>query len=156
MNIYIFQMKILEKILNFAWNKSTCSISKLHAGCMSVNLTTIYNLALSFVCGAQHGKGVVIFNSGYQGGRKLPKVWELRQLRSWGMNLIGRPRPGYENVFNNSFKRPLGAKTAGLFFKGYKTCQARFEERNFHGTYNYAYILKDFCSQQYIIVVNIF
>ena len=54
------------------------------------------------------------------------------------MNSIGRPRPGYENLFNNSFKRPLGAKTAGQFFKGYETCQARFEECNFQDMYNYA------------------
>ena len=54
-------------------------------------------------------------------------------------------RTGYENLFNNSFKRPLGAKTAGQFFKGYETCQARFKECNFQDMYNYAYILKHFC-----------
>ena len=72
------------------------------------------------------------------------------------MNSIGRPRPGYENLFNNSFKRQLGAKAAGQFFKAYETCQARFEECNFQDMYNYAYILKHFCKQQYIIVVKIF
>ena len=56
MDIHIFQMKILKKIFNFAWNKSPCSISKLYAGCMSVNFTTIYNLSISFQCAIQHGK----------------------------------------------------------------------------------------------------
>ena len=83
-------------------------------------------------------KGAVIFNAGYQGGRKLHGVWELQQLGCQGMNSIGRPRLGYENLSNNSFKRPLGAKTAGRFFKGYETCQARFEESNFQDMYNYA------------------
>ena len=47
--------------------------------------------------------------------------------------------PGYEihrksntgvcgNLFNNSSKRSLGVKTAGQFFKGYETCQDRYEE----------------------------
>ena len=60
------------------------------------------------------------------------------------MNSIGRPRPEHENLFNNSFKRPLGAKTAGQFYKSYETCQARSEECNFQDMYNYAYILKHF------------
>ena len=67
------------------------------------------------------------------------------QLGSWGMNSIGRPRPGYGNLFNNSFKIPLGTKTAGQFFKGYETCQARFRECNFQGMYDYPYIPKHFC-----------
>ena len=67
---------------------------------------------------------------------------------SWdprGMKSIGRPRPGYENLFNNSSMRSLSAKTAGQFFKGYETCQARYEECSFQDMYNYAYILKYFC-----------
>ena len=61
------------------------------------------------------------------------------------MNSIGRPRPGYENLFNNSFKSPLGVKTSRQIFKAYETCQARFEECNFQDMYNYVYILKHFC-----------
>ena len=60
------------------------------------------------------------------------------------MNSIGRPRPEHENLFNNSFKRPLGAKTAGQVFKAYETCQARFGGCNFQDMYNYANILKRF------------
>ena len=47
------------------------------------------------------------------------------------MKSIGRPRPEYENLFNNSSKRPLCAKTAGKFFTRYETFQAKFEESNF-------------------------
>ena len=66
-------------------------------------------------------KGEVIFNAGYQGGRKLPGVSKLQQLGPRGMKSLGRPRLGYENLFNNSSKRPRGAKTAGQFFMGYET-----------------------------------
>ena len=90
-------------------------------------------------------KGVVILNARYQGGRKLPRVWKLEQLGSRGMKSIGCPRTGYKNSVNNSFKRPRGAKTAGQFFTGYETFQAKFEEFNFQGVYDYAYILKYFC-----------
>ena len=48
-----------------------------------------------------------------------------------GHETIERPRPGYENLLNNSSKRPLGAKTVGQFFKGNETCQTRVEECNF-------------------------
>ena len=48
-----------------------------------------------------------------------------------GHETIERPRPGYENLLNNSSKRPLGAKTVGQFFKGNETCHTRFEECNF-------------------------
>ena len=41
---------------------------------------------------------------------------------------IGRPRPGCENLFNNSFKRTRSAKTGGEFFTGYETFQVKFEE----------------------------
>ena len=64
-------------------------------------------------------KGAVIFNVGYQGGRKLPGVWKLQQLGSQGMKSIGHPRPGYENLFSDLFKKPGGAKTAEQFFTGY-------------------------------------
>ena len=49
------------------------------------------------------------------------------------MKSIGRPRPGKENLFNKSSKRPPGAKTAGQFFTVYETFQAKFEEFNFQG-----------------------
>ena len=81
----------------------------------------------------------------YQGGRKLSGVWKLQQLRSRGMKSIGTPRPGYENLFNNSSKGTLGAKTAGQFFEGFETCQVKNEECSFQKMYNYAYILKYFC-----------
>ena len=58
------------------------------------------------------------------------------------MKSIGRPRPEYENLFDNSFKRPRRAKTNGQFFTGYEIFQARFEEFNFQYMYSYAYILK--------------
>ena len=90
-------------------------------------------------------KGAVIFSAGYLGRRKLPRISKLQQLESRGMKSIGQPRPGYENLFNNLFKRSLGAKTAGQFFKGYETCQARYEESSFQDMHNYAYILKYFC-----------
>ena len=61
-----------------------------------------------------------------------------------GMKPIGRPRPGYENLFSNSYERPRGANTAGQFFTGYETFQAKFEECNFQNMYSYAYILKYF------------
>ena len=48
------------------------------------------------------------------------------------MTSIGHPRPGYENLFNNSYKRPRRANTAGQFFTGCKTFQAKFEECNFN------------------------
>ena len=54
------------------------------------------------------------------------------------------PRPGYENLFNNSSKRLLGAKTAGQLFTGYEMFQAKFEECNFQDMYSYTYILKYF------------
>ena len=81
-------------------------------------------------------KEAVIFSAGYLGRRKLPWIEgncrrKLQQLGSRGMKSIGHPRPGYENLFNNSSKRPLGAKTAGQFFKVYETCQAKFEECDF-------------------------
>ena len=56
-------------------------------------------------------------------------IYEIYRTR--GMKSIGRPRPGYENLFNNSYERPQGAKTAGQFFTGYETFQAEFEECNF-------------------------
>ena len=61
------------------------------------------------------------------------------------MKYRGRPRPAYENAFNNLSKRPRGAKTPGQFFTGYETFQAKFEEFNFQDMYGYAYILKYFC-----------
>ena len=75
-------------------------------------------------------KGAVIFNAEYQSGRKLPGVWKLQQLGYRSMKSIGSQRQGYENLFNNSSKRPRSAKTAGKFLTGYETFQARFEERN--------------------------
>ena len=47
------------------------------------------------------------------------------------MKSIGYSRLGYENLFNNSFKRPQGVKTAGQFFTGYEAFHAEFEECNF-------------------------
>ena len=49
-----------------------------------------------------------------------PGYAKLLQMGSWGMKPIGGPRPGYENLFNNSSKRPRGAKTAGQFVTGCK------------------------------------
>ena len=46
------------------------------------------------------------------------------------MKYIGSPRPGYANVFNNSSKRPQGARRAAHFFTGYETFQAKLEECN--------------------------
>ena len=46
--------------------------------------------------------GAIIFNAGYQGGRKLPTVSKLQQLGSQGMKSIERPKTEYENLFNNS------------------------------------------------------
>ena len=76
-------------------------------------------------------KGAVIFNAGYQGGRKLPLIWKLQQLGSRRIKSIGRPRPGYENLVSNSSKRPPCTKTAGKFFTGWETFQVKFEECNF-------------------------
>ena len=46
--------------------------------------------------------GAIIFNAGYQDGRKLPTVSKLQQLGSQGMKSIERPKTEYENLFNNS------------------------------------------------------
>ena len=61
------------------------------------------------------------------------------------MKSIGRLRLGYENLLNNSSKRPRGAKTAGQPFMGYETFQAKFEECNFQDMYSYVNMLKYFC-----------
>ena len=61
------------------------------------------------------------------------------------MRSIGRPRPKYEKLFNNSSNRPRGVKTAGQLFKGYETFQTKFEEFNSQDMYGNAYILKYFC-----------
>ena len=37
-----------------------------------------------------------------------------------GMKSAGRPRTGYQNLFNNSSKRPRGAESAGLVLWGTK------------------------------------
>ena len=63
-------------------------------------------------------KGAVIFNAGYQDGRKLLGGRKLQQLRSQSMKSIGRPRPGYEKLFNNSSKSSWSLKTAGHFLRG--------------------------------------
>ena len=59
--------------------------------------------------------GAVIFNAGYQGGRKLPTVSKLQQLGSQGMKSIERPKPEYENLFNNSSIGKGNEKTAEQF-----------------------------------------
>ena len=78
-----------------------------------------------------------------------------RRETARGMKTAVGGIPGYEihrtsktrneNLFNNSSKRPWGAKTAGQLFTRYETLQAKFEECNFQDMYSYAYILKYFC-----------
>ena len=51
----------------------------------------------------------------------------------------------YENLFNNSSKRPRGAKTTGDYFKEYESFPAKFEECNFQDMYSYACIREYFC-----------
>ena len=46
--------------------------------------------------------GAVIFNAGYQGGRNLPGVRKLQLLGFRGMKSKGPPRPGCEDLINNS------------------------------------------------------
>ena len=57
-------------------------------------------------------KGAVIFKAGYCGERKLPGLQKLHWLRSRSTKSTGPPRRRYENLFYNSYRRPLGAKTA--------------------------------------------
>ena len=62
-----------------------------------------------------------------------------------GYESLGRPRSRYENLFNNSSKRPRGSKTPGQYFKSYENFQTKFEEFNFQDMHSYAYIIKYFC-----------
>ena len=78
------------------------------------------------------------------GVRETARGMTTEQLQSRGIKSIGRPRPGYENLFNNSFKKQRGAKTAGQFFMGHKTFRPKFEQFNFQDIYGWAYILKYF------------